>query len=666
MITNKYVTTIISVLMAAAVIICILASVNVDIVTAAVSDGEGVTMEYETKLFDTSEIMSVNIIMDNDDWSEMLENAMSEEYYSCDVEINGTTFKNVGIRPKGNTSLSSIANDPDTDRYGFKLEFDHYVEGQTCFGLDKLILNNNYSDATMMKEALIYDMFQYVGADASLYNFAKVSVNGDYWGVYLALEAVEDSFLVRNYGVQDGELYKPEGMDMGGNGGPNADGNDGNHDGNPFENDGNKPDFDGNKPGDDGDDGTNFEERPNNNDSDSEETTIDEEENIIDMPDFGKKHDAQGTDNKSESADSDSVMGDISILENTDQNQPELSNMENGGSNTENNDLESAAKNNVPENSKISPQNGVNQFDDNCFDKDEKHGPGGRFGGTDGPDGGAPRGFRNGQNGANLNYSDDDLNSYSTIWDGEVTKTTDSDHERVVTALKNISEGINLEDYMDIDNLLKYAAVHIFSVNDDSLSGAMAHNYYLYELNGKLNLIPWDYNLAFGGMNGTDASGVVNSPIDDAFSSTDFFDTLMANEEYHDQYYAYLEWLVEEYINNGGFDAFYNRVRSQIDDLVKDDPTAFYTYGEYNEAAEMLYKTVKLRGESILGQINGTIPSAEEEQKDSDVLIDASDIDISVMGQMHNEGNDNGGPEGGTSDRPDKGTIKNDSDNVDP
>ena len=43
-------------------------------------------------------------------------------------------------------------------------------------------------------------------------------------------------------------------------------------------------------------------------------------------------------------------------------------------------------------------------------------------------------------------------------------------------------------------------AVHEFVVNLDSLSGNMAHNYYLYENDGQLNIIPWDYNLSFGGM----------------------------------------------------------------------------------------------------------------------------------------------------------------------
>lgn len=215
MLAHKHITKIVAAVMAAAVCLCLCAVAFSGPLTAWAGD-KGIAQEYETALFDTSSILSVNIQMDEADWNDMLENAMAETYYQCNVEVNGTMFYQVGIRPKGNTSLSAIANDDTTDRYSFKLEFDHYVDGQTCFGLDKLILNNNYADATNMKEALIYDMYQYLGADASLYNYAKLSVNGEYWGVYLALEAVEDSFLLRNYGVQDGELYKPDSMNIGG------------------------------------------------------------------------------------------------------------------------------------------------------------------------------------------------------------------------------------------------------------------------------------------------------------------------------------------------------------------------------------------------------------------------------------------------------------------
>ena len=100
-------------------------------------------------------------------------------------------------------------------------------------------------------------------------------------------------------------------------------------------------------------------------------------------------------------------------------------------------------------------------------------------------------------------------------------------------------------------------------------------------------------------------------------------------------YHSYLRQLAEEYIAGGGFDAFYDRTRGQIDALVENDPTAFYSYEEYNTAAETFYEIVKLRGESISGQVDGTIPSVANEQKDSDALIDASHLDPSVMGSMN-------------------------------
>ena len=215
MITGKHLTKIISAIMAAAVLGCFLAMMFPQQFVEALG-GSALTMEYQEELFGTDNIMQIDIIMEETEWEDMLKNASAEQYYSCDIIINGQRVNNVGIRPKGNTSLSAIVQDPDSDRYSLKLEFDHYVDGQTCLGLDKLILNNNYADATNMKEAIVYDMYQYLGADASLYNYAEISVNGTYWGVYLALEAVEDSFLLRNYGAEDGALYKPDSMGFGG------------------------------------------------------------------------------------------------------------------------------------------------------------------------------------------------------------------------------------------------------------------------------------------------------------------------------------------------------------------------------------------------------------------------------------------------------------------
>ena len=140
-----------------------------------------------------------------------------------------------------------------------------------------------------------------------------------------------------------------------------------------------------------------------------------------------------------------------------------------------------------------------------------------------------------------------------------------------------------------------------------------------------------------------DATSMINDTIDTPFSGTDFFDALLENEEYLERYHAYLQQLVDEYVNGGRFDEVYGRIRSQIDALVGEDPNASYTYEEYETAAGILYEVVNLRAESISGQLDGTIPSTDAGQKqDSSSLVDASHIDVEAMGQF-----DMGGGGGG-------------------
>ena len=65
-------------------------------------------MGYENRLFDTSEVHTVDIVME--DWEEFLEVCENEEYSACSVVIDGEAYKNVGLRAKGNTSLSSVSS----------------------------------------------------------------------------------------------------------------------------------------------------------------------------------------------------------------------------------------------------------------------------------------------------------------------------------------------------------------------------------------------------------------------------------------------------------------------------------------------------------------------------------------------------------------------------
>lgn len=114
-----------------------------------------------------------------------------------------------------NTSLTQV-NRFGNDRYSFKIEFDHYESGKNYYGLDKISLNNIIQDNTYMKDYLTYQMMRKAGADAPLCSYVNITVNGEDWGLYLAVECVEEAFLERNYGKNYGNLYKPDSMDMGG------------------------------------------------------------------------------------------------------------------------------------------------------------------------------------------------------------------------------------------------------------------------------------------------------------------------------------------------------------------------------------------------------------------------------------------------------------------
>lgn len=521
----------------------------------------GVAQTYEQALFGT-DLITVDIQIAEDDWQDMLENALEEEYHVANVTINGQTFENVGIRTKGNTSLSQVASS-DSDRYSFKIEFDHYQDGQTCWGLDKLVLNNLISDATYLKEYFVYDMFAFLDMPASDYGMAEITVNGEPWGIYLALEGVEESFLTRNFGTSAGLLYKPENMGGGGPGGMKG--------------------------------------------KDSDE--------VREM--MGMDADAQGLPQPPQMPGQDG-----------EQTMPQ-------GQPPEMNQQDTQAAGQPPQLPEAAQQPSADGQTDETAQGDWAQKMQER-----GARGGGPGGMMGG-GGSDLQYTDDDLDSYETIWEGEVMDTDGADHERVVEALKKISEG-DLSG-LDVDLMCKYMAVQTFVVNLDSLSGNMAHNYYLYEKDGKLALLPWDYNLAFGGFQSGDASSVINFPIDTPVSGVTLedrpiFAAILNDESACALYHSYLDKLCNEYVQGGMFELTYTKLRSLLDSRVatsEHDPTAFYTADEYTTAVEMLKTVIEKRAESIIGQLDGSIPSTTDgQQADANALIDASDINISAMGSQ--------------------------------
>ena len=112
------------------------------------------------KLFEQNKVHTIDIQMPDPDFKCLIDNALAEEYMNCNLNINGEDFKNVALRVKGNNS-KSLTHKYGHERFSFKVEFDHYKDGRTYYGLDKLSLNASFQDNSYLKDHMAFHMMDF-------------------------------------------------------------------------------------------------------------------------------------------------------------------------------------------------------------------------------------------------------------------------------------------------------------------------------------------------------------------------------------------------------------------------------------------------------------------------------------------------------------------------
>ncbi|MFR9503259.1 MAG: CotH kinase family protein [Rikenellaceae bacterium] len=137
----------------------------------------------------------------------------------CTITFNDTDWYKVGIRFKGNSSLSTTYSSGNK-KLSLKLDFDEYeddypaLKNQRFYGFKQLNLNNNYEDESLMREKVGADLFRKFGVAAAQTAFCEVYIDtgsgADYYGVYTIVEEVDDTVLDSQFSDGLGNLYKPE------------------------------------------------------------------------------------------------------------------------------------------------------------------------------------------------------------------------------------------------------------------------------------------------------------------------------------------------------------------------------------------------------------------------------------------------------------------------
>ncbi len=442
--------------------------------------------------FITDRVVEVRIVMKDEDWKACQDNAIAEQYVRADFWFDGELTPDVAVRPKGNSSLREAVMSR-SPRFSLKVDFNLLNSARTFRGLKKLNLNNGFSDPTLIRECLAYEIFEQMGIPVPRTSFVDLWVNDTHLGLYTQVEQIDKTFLRRQFpNNSEGNLYKPE------------------------------------------------------------------------MPaaylnwtetDFEKQQARLVTTQQSELENSwDINMGGGKLSE-------ILKALEQGES-EESEDVIPGDGNMPPPGM---PPPGMP--------------PGMPPPGILPPGMPPPPGAMPGRQRSFIEAI------------GLKTNENNPDHRALFRLLDVINNEPDetfpeeIEQVLDVDEALRYLAVSTLIGHLDNYLG-IGHNYYLYEIDGRFVIIPWDLNMAFGTFNcGIDREGIINFYIDEptcgAISERPLVARLLSYQPYLDVYHGYLESLL-----NGPFAL--DRMESRIDELadfvrpyVQADKLKFYSTKDF-------------------------------------------------------------------------------------
>ena len=158
-------------------------------------------------------VLDVRVEIPERDWDALRHQSWTHDdlrdiytWFRAKVTVDGESHTNVGVRKKG------FRGTHDPDRPSLKVRFDKYVDGQLLGGVIKrMTLNNNRGDRSRIKTCMTYLVFTAAGTPAPRCNFATVTVNGQYLGVYANVEPIKKPFLSLHFDSKEGNLYEGAG-----------------------------------------------------------------------------------------------------------------------------------------------------------------------------------------------------------------------------------------------------------------------------------------------------------------------------------------------------------------------------------------------------------------------------------------------------------------------
>jgi spore coat protein CotH len=449
-------------------------------------------------------VAAVRIVMTEEDWDITLENPRAEEYVKADFWFDDELVPDVAVRPKGNSSLMTAAQ-LGTACMSLKIDFNFFNSARTFQGLKKVNLNNGFSDPTLIRETLGYELFELIGLPTPRTSFVDVWVNDTHLGLYTMVEQVDQTFLDNNFIDSTGNLYKPE---M-----PAA--------------------------------------YLNWTEADLPEQPADQVTDADDSLDInlggGKLSEIMQA---LEQEDNAKEVVDVSRI-------PQIP-------------PDGLPAGNIP----------IRDFNQRGF-----------------PPGG---------------LQDNTVRGGVNMLEQMRLKTNENnpDHSALLRLLEVLNNEPDetfpeeIEEVLDVDQVLRYLAVSVTLVHLDNYI-AMGHNYYLYEIDGKFTIIPWDLNMCFGTFNyGLDRNQIINYYIDEptggAMAERPLVNRLLSYQPYLKTYQGYLKELLDGPFSPARMNSRIDELAALIRPYIEADELKFFSTEQFEKGLE--------QGFSVTGMVPGGRP----------------------------------------------------------
>ncbi len=156
-------------------------------------------------LYDDASVGRVDLALDPDSLQAIYDDPSSDVYTPVTFTFTRggyvETLEDVGLRLRGNFSRFAA-------KKNFKISFNRFAPGRKFHGVEKLNLNGQANDPTVARAKITSDLTATIGPEATRAGHVEVWINGDYYGLYINVEHIDEQFAENHFGSSVANVYK--------------------------------------------------------------------------------------------------------------------------------------------------------------------------------------------------------------------------------------------------------------------------------------------------------------------------------------------------------------------------------------------------------------------------------------------------------------------------